>query len=72
MEKLKFFLFFPYFQQVKNSKTALCTKPAPNFVQNNEVNIMTDKEKFCKEVTVICDTREQENRHILSYLDTHN
>lgn len=30
---------------------------------------MSDKEKFCKEVTVICDTREQENKHILSYLD---
>ncbi len=32
---------------------------------------MNDKEKFCKEVTVICDTREQENKHILSCLDTH-
>lgn len=32
---------------------------------------MTDKEKFCKEVTVICDTREQANKHILSYFDTH-
>ena len=33
---------------------------------------MNDKEKFCKEVTVICDTRERENKHILGYLDTHS
>ncbi len=33
---------------------------------------MNDKEKFCKEVIIICDTREQENKHILSYLDTHS
>ena len=33
---------------------------------------MSDKEKFCKEVTIICDTREQENKHILSYLDMHS
>ncbi|MDE7364841.1 MAG: hypothetical protein K2N27_08195 [Ruminococcus sp.] len=32
---------------------------------------MTDKEKFCKEVTIICDTREKENKHILNSLDAH-
>lgn len=30
---------------------------------------MSDKEKFCKEVTIICDTREQENAHILNDLN---
>lgn len=30
---------------------------------------MNDKERFAKQVTIICDTREQENGHIISVLD---
>ena len=30
---------------------------------------MTEKEKFIKNTCIICDTREQENRHIISRLD---
>lgn len=32
---------------------------------------MTDKEKFMQEVVIFCDTREQENRHIIDLLDTY-
>lgn len=30
---------------------------------------MTEKQQFMKKVTIICDTREQENRHIITALD---
>ena len=29
---------------------------------------MTDKQKFCKQVTILCDTREQRNEHIINSL----
>lgn len=30
---------------------------------------MTEKQQFMKKVTIICDTREQENKHIITALD---
>lgn len=33
---------------------------------------MTEREKFAKGIVVICDTREQKNKHIIDYLDKHD
>lgn len=33
---------------------------------------MTEKERFMKQVVILCDTREKRNKHILDLLDTYN
>ncbi len=38
-------------------------------IQGQEEILTTEKEKFLRDVCIICDTREQRNEHIIQQLD---